>query len=236
MSRNAWTRIKKSSVPVVWASFGIFSVRSNAFLSRLVAMDETWLCHYEPETKQQSMEWRHSGSPRPKKFRVQKSLENSRIDFFGIQTASSPLIIFQRVKLSTWSINYLCWFNWRAFWRKNAAGRSPRRSCSCTTMLRLTGHLQPRRNWPTWASNFSITHPIPRIWPQRTTTCSLDWKNNWKGAIFRPTRRSLLPRRPGCADNLLKFFWVACRSQSNRLRSVLSFVGSMLDKSRVWSL
>jgi len=38
-----------------------------------VTMDETWLYHYDPETKQQSMEWRHSGSPRPKIFRVQKS-------------------------------------------------------------------------------------------------------------------------------------------------------------------
>jgi len=36
-------------------------------------MDETWLYHYDLETKQQSMEWRHSGSPRPKKFQVQKS-------------------------------------------------------------------------------------------------------------------------------------------------------------------
>ena len=43
----------------------------NDFLSRLVIMDETWLYHYDPETKQQSMEWRHSGSPRPKTFRVQ---------------------------------------------------------------------------------------------------------------------------------------------------------------------
>jgi len=38
-----------------------------------LTMDETWLYHYEPETKQHSMEWRHRGSPRPKKFRVQKS-------------------------------------------------------------------------------------------------------------------------------------------------------------------
>jgi len=29
--------------------------------TRLVTMDETWLYHYDPETKQQSMEWRHSG-------------------------------------------------------------------------------------------------------------------------------------------------------------------------------
>jgi len=45
----------------------------NDFLSRLVTMDETWLYHYDPETKQQSMEWRNSGSPRPPKFKVQKS-------------------------------------------------------------------------------------------------------------------------------------------------------------------
>ena len=36
-------------------------------------MNETWLYHYDPETKQQSMEWQHSVSPRPKKFWEQKS-------------------------------------------------------------------------------------------------------------------------------------------------------------------
>ena len=41
--------------------------------AQLVAMHETCSCHYDPETKQQSMEWRHSGSPRPKKNRAQKS-------------------------------------------------------------------------------------------------------------------------------------------------------------------
>jgi len=40
----------------------------NDFLSRLLTMDETWLYHHEPETKQQSMEWRHSGPSRPKNF------------------------------------------------------------------------------------------------------------------------------------------------------------------------
>ena len=43
------------------------------------------------------------------------------------------------------------------------------------------------------------------------TTCSLVWKSNWKVAIFRPTRRSLLPRRPGWTDNFLNFFLVACK-------------------------
>ena len=41
--------------------------------ARWVTMGETWLYHYDPETKQQSMERRHSGSPCPIIFRVQKS-------------------------------------------------------------------------------------------------------------------------------------------------------------------
>jgi len=43
------------------------------FLSLLVTMNETWLYHHDPETMQQLLEWRHSGSPRPKIFQVQKS-------------------------------------------------------------------------------------------------------------------------------------------------------------------
>jgi hypothetical protein len=82
-----------------------------------------------------------------------------------------------------------------------------------------------------------ITHPIPRIWPRRTTACSLDWNKQFKGCHFYPTRRSLLSRRTGWTDNLLNFiFWMTCRSWSNGLRSVLNFVGSMLNKSWVLSL
>jgi len=83
----------------------------NDFLSRLVTMDETWLYHYDLETKQQLMEWQHRGSPHPKKFQVQKSAGNFSPQFFGIKTASSSLIIFQRAKLSTRSITHLCWCN-----------------------------------------------------------------------------------------------------------------------------
>ena len=41
--------------------------------ARLVTTDKTSLYHCDLVTKQQSMEWRHRGSPQPKKFRVQKS-------------------------------------------------------------------------------------------------------------------------------------------------------------------
>jgi len=48
-------------------------------------MDETWLYHYDQETKQQSMEWQHSGSPRPQKIRVQNSAGKFVVSIFWDQ-------------------------------------------------------------------------------------------------------------------------------------------------------
>jgi len=46
----------------------LFRRDPNDFLSRLVIMDETWLHHYDPETKQQSVEWGIAAHPAPEKF------------------------------------------------------------------------------------------------------------------------------------------------------------------------
>jgi len=63
-----------------WNFFG--AIQTIFCRARLVTMDENWLYHYDPETKQQSMEWRHSGSPRPKKFGCKNPLENFSPRFF----------------------------------------------------------------------------------------------------------------------------------------------------------
>jgi len=201
---------KTSTVPVVWATFGIFS----GVIQMISCRD--WSPWTKPgyitmTRRQSNNQWSGgiAAHPAPKNSECKNPLENFSPRFFGIKTASSSLISFHKAKLSTRSITHLCWCNWRTFWSKNAAGSSPRWSCSCSTMPRLIGHLQPRRNWPTWASNVLITHPILRIRPCRSTTFSLDWKNNWNVAIFHPTRRSLLPRRPGWTDNLLNFFFLS---------------------------
>jgi len=43
------------------------------FYKRIVTGDETWVHHWDPETKMESMQWKHKGSPTPKKFRTQPS-------------------------------------------------------------------------------------------------------------------------------------------------------------------
>jgi len=139
-------------------------------------MDETWLYHCDPETKQQSIEWRYSGSFRPKKFRVQKSARKVLSSIFWDQ--DGILFIYYLPKGQTINAEYclslLTQLKDILKEKRRVAGSSLRVSCSCTTIPRLTGHLQPRRNWSTWASNFLITHPILQFWPRGTTTCSLD--------------------------------------------------------------
>lgn len=50
-----------------------FDVEGQAFLYRIVAIDETWVRDFEPELKLQSNEWRGQRSPRPNKFRRAQS-------------------------------------------------------------------------------------------------------------------------------------------------------------------
>ena len=40
-----------------------------AVLDALVTCDESWIYCYDPETKRRSSQWKHAGSPRPKKAR-----------------------------------------------------------------------------------------------------------------------------------------------------------------------
>lgn len=50
-----------------------FNADPEQFLGHIVTQDETWVHHFDPETKMQSMQWKHPGSPTPKKFKVSPS-------------------------------------------------------------------------------------------------------------------------------------------------------------------
>ena len=53
------------------------------FLERIITGDETWVYHFEPESKRRSMEWRHPTSPRTKKFKAQNSAGKIMAGFLG---------------------------------------------------------------------------------------------------------------------------------------------------------
>jgi len=57
-----------------------------SFMSRIITGDESWVYGYDPETKQQSSQWKSPESPRPKKARQSRTaLKSMLIVFFDIR-------------------------------------------------------------------------------------------------------------------------------------------------------
>jgi len=65
---------------------------------------------------------------------------------------------------------------------------------------------------------------------RRTTTCSLDWKNNWKISSFRPTRRSLLPSWPAWTIKFLIFFLSGFQKLEQRAKKCIELRGEHVEK------
>ena len=176
--------------------------------ARLVTMDETWLYHYDPETKQQSMEWRQSGSPRLKNSECKNPLEKFSPRFFmgsgrhpchwlswKGQTINAELYSSLLVQLKD-ILKKKCRGKFTKFLHENAPAH---RALATQKKLAYLGFQYLDR--PTYSPNLAASdyHLFSGL-----------KKKNWKVAIFRPTRRSLLPRRPGWTDNVLIFFeWLA---------------------------
>ena len=168
-------------------------------------MEETWLYHYDLNTKQQPMEWQHSGSPRPKKFRVKNPLENFSPRFFGIKRHPPRW-------LSSKGPNYQCrillislgaiegHFEWKTPLEIHQGSLVLTRQCpayrALATQKKLAQLCFQCLDDPPYSPDLASSeyHLFPGL------------KNELKIAIFRPTRRSLLPRRPCLTENFLNFF------------------------------
>ena len=59
------------------------------FTRRVVTHDEMWVPHFDPEAKKQSMQWKHPGSPPPKKFKRVSSARKVMASIFGTVRALS---------------------------------------------------------------------------------------------------------------------------------------------------
>jgi histone-lysine N-methyltransferase SETMAR len=60
----------------------LFDSDPDDFVERFVTVDETWAHHYTPESKQQSMQWKHVGSPTPRKAKAVPSAGKVMVTVF----------------------------------------------------------------------------------------------------------------------------------------------------------
>ena len=201
---------KTSTVPVAWATFGIFSARSKWF-----PVGSDWWPWTKPGYITRDKATINGVAAQrltpPQKIPSAKiRWKSSRLDFGGLRR---HLLIDYLPKDQT--INTECYSSLlvqlKDVLKKKCRRKVTKGSCSCTTMPQLTGHLQPRRNWPTWASSVLITLSILPL-----TTCSLDWKKKLKVRHFSSDTEVIAAaetrwdRKPSGFFNLLNFFWVAC--------------------------
>ena len=148
----------------------------NDFLSRLVTMDKTG---YITMTRRQSNNQWSGGTadhPAPKIPSAKIPWKISRLIFWD-QDGILLIFIFQKAKLSMRSITYLSWCNWRTFWKKNAAGKSPRglvlaRQCPGspgTCNPEETGHPGLPVSWsPTLFFGSGPVGLLPVLWTEKT--------------------------------------------------------------------
>ena len=66
--------MKASRLQICQQNLLRYESEGDEFLHLIVTADETWVHHYQPETKRQSMEYRHRGSPTRRKFKTQTSI------------------------------------------------------------------------------------------------------------------------------------------------------------------
>ena len=65
---------KEHSTQVCQDVLNQYKAEGDSFLDHIITGDETWCHHYEPESKQQSMEWRLMNFPSKKKCKTLPSL------------------------------------------------------------------------------------------------------------------------------------------------------------------
>jgi histone-lysine N-methyltransferase SETMAR len=80
--RNLSALDKRRRVECASAALALMNDDQENFFARIVTGDETWLRNWDPETKQESMQWKHTDSPAPKKFRTQPSAQKLMATIF----------------------------------------------------------------------------------------------------------------------------------------------------------
>lgn len=200
-----------------------FELSSDNFLDRLVTVDETWLYHYDPETKQQSMQWRHSGSPRPKKFKTQKSAGKVMATVFWDKDGILMTEYLQ--KGETVNANYYC----NLLYRLKEAIKEKRRGKLRKGVLFLQDNAPAHKAGKTMdvLQNLGfqcIDHP-----PYSPDLAPSDYflfpnlKKHLKGRKFSNDTEVIAAAEQYFSDKKSEFFWTGSRNFRQDVPSVLNF-------------
>jgi len=153
---------KTPTVPVVWANLEFFSARS-----KLLPVGHDWWQWTKPGYITMT---RRPGDPTPKKFRVQESAGKVIASIFWDQDGILHIDYLPNGQTNNAECHSSLLVQLKDILKEKRSGMDTKGSYSCTSMPWLTGLLQLRSNWPTWASSVLITHPITGTGPAGLST------------------------------------------------------------------
>ena len=147
-----------------------YRLEGDDFLKNIATGDESWVHHYDPENKRQSMEYRHRGSPSVKKFKTVPSAKKVMFTIFW--DARGILYMEFLTKGSRVNSDRYCATLW------SLQQRIRRIRLKRNTFL-LQGHIAVHKlgmPWQAWNSQWFRTLLTAQIWHRQTSGCSQNWR------------------------------------------------------------
>ena len=151
-----------------------YHLEGDDFLKNITTGDESWIHHYDPENKRQSMEYRHPGSPSVKKFKTVPSTKKSCSPAFGMRGAcfTRNFWLSDRRWIPTGIVQP---YNHSS----NASAKSGRKETRFFCITTTQGHIAMHKFWTLWqASTSHWLHSLltVQIWHRQTSDCSQNWR------------------------------------------------------------
>ena len=141
------------------------------FLSRVITGEESWVYGYDPETTQQSSQWKSPTSPRPTTARqVKSNVKSMIITFFDVKGT-----VHKEFVPTGQTVNSGLYCDVLRRLRENVRRRRPnfgenRPGCFTMTTPRLTLPSSPTSFWRKTKLLSSPTHRTPLIWHPVTSS------------------------------------------------------------------
>ena len=162
---------KLTRMTIAEESLALYKRNPTEFLRRFVTVDETWIHHNTPETKQQSKQWTARGEPVPKKAKTVLSAGKVMATVFW--DAKGILLVDYLEKGKTINGQYYANLldQLKEKIREQRPGLAKKKCCFTRTMRPATNLLLQCLKSMNWGSNYCLMHPILQIWLLPTLVC-----------------------------------------------------------------
>jgi hypothetical protein len=183
---------KRTRLKISEQCLGRFNKNKTDFVwRRFITVDETWVHHYTPESKQQSKQWTEAGCSAPKKTRLVPSAGKVMASVFW--DAEGILFIAYLENSKTIIREYYSKILTRLDKkiREKRPGLQKKKSSFIRTMHPPTKVFWQWENYGICTMNCWNIHPIPQIWLPLTSVSSQNTNSSSLVSVFLRINRRL---------------------------------------------